>query len=102
MGYRNKAIGATKGGLGCAESSAAVEKILLTCPKTVKNARRNAPDRLEERSRYALGIGQRSVSMYSTNNDDGVANSQRVGEGCKPKLECACQACQKAKGNPWV
>jgi hypothetical protein len=36
---------------------------------------------LEERSRNALGVGQRSISMHSTNNDGGVANSQRVGEG---------------------
>jgi hypothetical protein len=57
---------------------------------------------LEKRSRNAPGIGQRSISMHSTNNDGGVANSQRVGEGCKPKLACACQAFQKAKGNPWV
>jgi hypothetical protein len=82
MGYRNKAIGATKGGLRCAECSAAAEKLLLTCPKTAKNARRNARETLEKRSRNALGIGQRSVSMHSTNDDDDMANSQRVGEGC--------------------
>ena len=49
--------------------------------KTAKNARRNARETLEERSRNALGIGQRSVSMHSTNNNGGVANSQWVGEG---------------------
>ena len=49
--------------------------------KRPNNARRNARETLEERSRNALGIGQRSVSMHSTNNDGGVANSQRVGEG---------------------
>ena len=49
--------------------------------KWPKNARRNARETLEKRSRNALGIGQRSVSMHSTNNDGGVANSQRVGEG---------------------
>jgi hypothetical protein len=81
MGYRNKAIRATKGGLRCAECSAAAEKSVLTCPKMAKNARRNARETLEKRSRNALGIGQHSVSMHSTNNDGGVANSQRVGEG---------------------
>jgi hypothetical protein len=81
MGYRNKTIGATKGGLRCAECSASAEKSLLTDPKTAKNARRNARETLEKRSRNALGIGQRSVSMHLTNNDGGVANSQRVGEG---------------------
>jgi hypothetical protein len=77
MGYRNKAIGATKGGLRCAECSASAEKSLLTGQKTAKKAR----ETLEERSRNALGIGQRSISMHSTTNDGGVANSQRVGEG---------------------
>ena len=81
MGYRTKTNGATKGGLGSAECSAAAEKSLLTGPKMAKNARRNARETLEKRSRNALGIGQRSVSMHSTNNDGGVANSQRVGEG---------------------
>jgi hypothetical protein len=81
MGYRNKAIGATKGGLRCAECSASAEKSLLTGPKTAKNARRNARATLQERSRNALGIRQRSVSMHLTNNDGDVANSQRVGEG---------------------
>ena len=81
MGYHNNAIGAAKGGLRCAECSASVEKSLLTDPKTAKNARRNARETLEKRSRNALGIGQRFVSMHSTNNDGGVANSQRVGEG---------------------
>ena len=57
------------------------KKILLTSPKTTQNARRNARETLQERSTNALGIGQRSVSMHSTNNDGGVANSQRVGEG---------------------
>ena len=81
MGYRNENIGATKGGLGWAECSAAVEKSLLIGPKAAQNARRNARGKLEKRSRNARGIGQRSVSMYSTNNDGGAANSQRVGEG---------------------
>ena len=81
MGYRTKTNGATKGGLGGAECSAAAEKSLLTDPKTAKNARRNARETLEKRSSSALGIGQRSVSMHSTNNDGGVASSQRVGEG---------------------
>ena len=43
-------------------------------PKTLEET-------LEERSRNALGIDQRSISMHSTNNDGGVANSQQVGEG---------------------
>jgi hypothetical protein len=77
MGYRTKTRGATKGGLRCAECSASVEKSLLTYPKTTKNAR----ETLEKRSRNALDIGQRSVSMHSTKNDGCVANSQRVGEG---------------------
>ena len=81
MGYRNKTIGAAQGVLGCAECSAAAEKSLLTYPKTAKNARRNARETLEERSRNAQGIGQRSVSMHLTNNDGGVGNSQRVWEG---------------------
>ena len=76
MGYRKKAIGAAKGGLRCAECSAAAEKSLLTCPKNdQKNARRTLEKTLEKRSRNAVGIGQRSVSMHSTNNDGGVANS---------------------------
>jgi hypothetical protein len=50
MGYRNKAIGATKGGLRCAEYSAATKKILLTCPKTVK---KTLEETLEKRSRNA-------------------------------------------------
>ena len=78
MGYRNKAIRATKGGLRCAECSAVAEKSLLTGPKMAK---KTLEETLEKRSRNALGIGQRSVSMHSTNNDGGVANSQRVGEG---------------------
>jgi hypothetical protein len=52
MGYRNKAIGATKGGLTCAECSAAAEKSLLTGPKMAKNAQSNARETLEKRSRY--------------------------------------------------
>ena len=47
MGYRTKTNGATKGGLGSAECSAAAEKSLLTDPKTAKNARRNARETLE-------------------------------------------------------
>ena len=47
-------------------------------PKTLEGT---LEETLEQRSRNALGIGQRSVSMHSTNNDGGVANSQRVGEG---------------------
>jgi hypothetical protein len=43
-------------------------------PKTLEET-------LERRLRNALGIGQRSASMHSTNNDGGVANSRRVGEG---------------------
>jgi hypothetical protein len=82
MGYRNKAIGAAKGGLRCAECSASAEKSLLTDPKTAKKKRSKKRSRtLEKRSSNALGIGQRSVSMHSTNNDGGVANSQRVGDG---------------------
>ena len=84
MGYRTKTIWTTKGGLGSAECSAAAEKSLLTGPKTAKNARkrsRNARETLEECSKNAQGVGQRSVSMYLTNNDGGVANSQRVEEG---------------------
>jgi glutamate dehydrogenase/leucine dehydrogenase len=53
MGYHNKAIGAAKGGLRCAECSASAEKSLLTDPKTAKNARRNAREPLEN----AIGIG---------------------------------------------
>ena len=59
MGYRNKTIGAAKGGLGCAKCSATAEKLLLTSPKMAKNARRNArgtlenaQGTLEKRSRY--------------------------------------------------
>jgi hypothetical protein len=48
-----------------------------TLEETLEERSRNAP----KRSRNALGIGQRSVPIYSTNNDGGVANSQRVGEG---------------------
>ena len=88
MGYRTKTIGTTKGGLGSAECSAAAEKSLLTCPKmakmleeTLEKRSRNARETLEERSRNTPGIGQRSVSMHSTNNDGGVANSRQVGEG---------------------
>jgi hypothetical protein len=77
MGYRNKAIEATKGGLRCAECSASAEKSLLIDSKTAKTLE----ETLEKRSRNALGIGQRSVSMHSTNNYGGVANSQRFGEG---------------------
>jgi hypothetical protein len=36
---------------------------------------------LEKRSRNALGIRQRSVSLHLTPHDGGVAPSQRVGEG---------------------
>jgi uncharacterized protein (UPF0216 family) len=43
-----------------------------------KKRARTLEENLKERSRY---LGQRSVSMYSTDNDGGVANSQRVGEG---------------------
>jgi hypothetical protein len=78
MGNRNKTIGAAKGGLRCAECSASAKKSLLTGPKTAK---KTLEETLQKRSRHALGIGQRSVSMHSTNNDGGVANSQRVGEG---------------------
>jgi hypothetical protein len=46
--------------------------------KRPKNARRNARATLEKRT---IGIGQRSISLHSTNNDGGVANTQRVGEG---------------------
>ena len=81
MDYRNKTIGAAKGELGCAECSATAKKSLLTGPKTAKNARMNARETLEERSRNARGIGQRSVLMHSTNDDGGVANSKRAGEG---------------------
>jgi hypothetical protein len=81
MGYRNKAIGAAKGGLRCAECSALAEKSLLTGPKTAKKRSNNARETLEKRLRNALGIGQRSMPMHSTNNDGGVANSRRVGEG---------------------
>jgi hypothetical protein len=81
MGFRNEAIRATKGGLRCAECSAAAEKSLLTCPKMAKKTLEETLEkRSKKRSRNALGIGQRSVSMHSTNNDGGVANSQRVGE----------------------
>jgi hypothetical protein len=47
MGYRNKAIGAAKGGLRCAERSASAEKSLLTDPKTAK---KTLEETLEERS----------------------------------------------------
>ena len=73
MDDRNKTIGATTSGLGCAECSAAAEKALLTCSKTAKNARKNAQS-----------IRQRSFSIYvsySTNIDGGVTNSQPVGAG---------------------
>jgi hypothetical protein len=46
-----------------------------------KNSQKTLEETLEERSRNALGIHQRSVSMHLTNNDGGVANPQRVGEG---------------------
>jgi hypothetical protein len=51
-----------------------------------KNGPKMLEETLEKRSRNALGIGQRSVLMHSTNNDGGVANSQRVGEGASPSL----------------
>ena len=50
------------------------------CSQTKKRPK-TLEETLEERSRNALGIGQRSVSMHLTNNDGGVANSQQVGEG---------------------
>jgi hypothetical protein len=78
MGYRNKTIGAINGGLGCAEYSTAAEKSLLVGPKMAK---KTLTETLKERSRNARGIGQRSVLMYSTNNDGGMANSRWVGEG---------------------
>jgi hypothetical protein len=46
-----------------------------------KNGQKTLEETLEKRSRNALGIGQRSISMNSTNNDGGVANSRRVGDG---------------------
>jgi hypothetical protein len=49
--------------------------------KTLEETLEDAREMLEKRSRNARGIGQCSNSMYSTNNDGGVANSQRVGEG---------------------
>jgi hypothetical protein len=56
MGYRNKAIGVTKGGLRCAECSAVAEKSLLTGPKTAKKmleeTLENALETLQKRSRY--------------------------------------------------
>ena len=56
MGYRNKAIGSTKGGLRSAECSAAAEKSVLTDPKTAKKTLEetleNARETLEKRSRY--------------------------------------------------
>ena len=51
------------------------------CSQTQKRPKKTLEETLEKRSRNALGMGQRSVSMHSTNNDGGVANSQRVGEG---------------------
>jgi ferredoxin len=53
MGYRNEDIGATKGGLGCAECRAAVEKSMLKRPKT---AQKTFEGTLEERSRYRLAL----------------------------------------------
>ena len=50
MGYRNKAIGAAKGGLRCAECSASAEKSLLTDPKTAK---KTLEETLEKRSSNA-------------------------------------------------
>jgi hypothetical protein len=55
-------------------------KITAHRPKNGQKRSKNARETLEKRSRNALGIGQRSVLMHSTNNDGGVANS-RVGEG---------------------
>ena len=54
------------------------KKIVLICPKLPQ---KTLEETLDERSRNARDVGQRSVSMYSTNIDSGVANSQRVGEG---------------------
>ena len=70
-----------------------------------KNGQKTLEETLEKRSRNARGIGQRSVSMYSTNNDGGVANSQRVGEGASLSLGVPARrakTCQKAKGNASV
>jgi hypothetical protein len=56
MGYRNKTIGAAKGGLRCAECSASAEKSILTDPKTAKQRSKersgNARETLEKRSWY--------------------------------------------------
>jgi hypothetical protein len=52
MGFRNDDIGATKGGLGCAECSVAAEKLLLTCPKMAKTLE----ETLEKRWRYRLTL----------------------------------------------
>ena len=48
-------------------------KINTHRPKKVQHCLRNETETPKER--------QRSVLMYSTNNDGGVANLQRVGEG---------------------
>jgi hypothetical protein len=100
MGYRNKIIGTTKGGLGRAECSAASEKLLPR--RRPQNGQKTLEGTLEKRSTSARGIGQRFVSMYSTENDGGVVNSQRVGEGVNRELGFASQACQKAKSNAFV
>ena len=50
------------------------------CSQTQKRPK-TLEETLEKRSSNARGIGQRFISMYSINNDGGVANSQQVGEG---------------------
>jgi hypothetical protein len=46
-----------------------------------KNGQKTLEETFEERSSNARGIGQRFISMYSINNDGGVAKSLQVGEG---------------------
>ena len=64
-------------GLGCAECSATLEKTIAHMPQ---NSQKPLEGTLEKRSSNVRGIGQRFVSIYSTDNDGGVANSQRVEE----------------------
>jgi hypothetical protein len=66
-------------------------------PKNGQKRSRNARETLEKRSRNALGIGQRSVSMHFTNIDDGVASSQQVGEGASPSLGVPARRAKRQK-----
>ena len=70
------------------------------CSQTQKRQKKRSKKRsrtLEKRSRNALGIGQRSVSMHFTNIDDGVASSQQVGEGASPSLGVPARRAKRQK-----